>query len=116
MGYFGDRFDFEIVGVIIPGGSTLADPSSGELAELVETMEDEGVTVIFGETVSTNALAEAVAAELGEDVEVVELYTGSLGDEGSGACSRRTPHSSLDPSGAEPPGESPPGNVATWTG
>ena len=85
LGYFADRFDFEVVGVVIPGGSTLADPSSAELAELVETMEAEGVRVIFGETVSSNALAEAVAAELGEDVAVVELYTGSLGEPGSGA-------------------------------
>jgi zinc/manganese transport system substrate-binding protein len=85
LGYFADRFDFEIVGVVIPGGSTLADPSSGELAELVEVMETEGVRVIFGETSSPTNLADAVAAELGDDVEVVELYTGSLGEPGSGA-------------------------------
>ena len=85
LGYFADRFDFEIVGVVIPGGSTLADPSSGELAELVEVMEAEGVRVIFGETSSPTNLADAVAGELGGDVEVVELYTGSLGQPGSGA-------------------------------
>ena len=85
LGYFADRFIFEVVGVVFPGGSTLSDPSSAEIAELVETMEREGVTTIFGETSSPSALAEAVAAEMGEDVEVVELYTGSLGEPGSGA-------------------------------
>ena len=85
LGYFADRFDFEVVGVVIPGGSTLADPSSGELAELIEVMEAEGVRVIFGETSSSSALADAVAAELGDEVTVVELYTGSLGEPGSGA-------------------------------
>jgi zinc/manganese transport system substrate-binding protein len=85
LGYFADRYGFTIVGVVIPGGSTLADPSSAEIAELVETMEREDVTTIFGETSSSSALAEVVAAELGEEVSVVELYTGSLGESGSGA-------------------------------
>ena len=85
FGYFADRYDFEILGVVIPGGSTLAEPSSAELAELVETMEHEGVRVIFAETTQPSRLAEAVAAELGEGVEVVELYTESLGGPDSGA-------------------------------
>ena len=85
LGYFADRYGFTIVGVVIPGGSTLADPSSAEIAELVETMERESVTTIFGETSSSSTLAEVVAAELGEEVSVVELYTGSLGEPGSGA-------------------------------
>jgi zinc/manganese transport system substrate-binding protein len=85
LGYFADRFDFEVVGVVIPGGSSLADPSSAELAALVEEMQHEGVTTIFAETTSPTRLAEAVAAEVGEDVVVVELYTESLGDPGSEA-------------------------------
>ncbi len=85
LGYFADRFDFEIIGVVIPGGSTLADPSSSELAALVEEMQHEGVTTIFAETSSPTRLAEAVAAEVGEEVAVVEMYTESLGEPGSGA-------------------------------
>jgi zinc/manganese transport system substrate-binding protein len=85
LGYFADRYGFEVVGVVIPGGSTLADPSSAELAELIEEMKDTGVTAIFGETTQPGALAEAVAAELGSTVQVVSLYTGSLGEPGSGA-------------------------------
>lgn len=85
LGYFAERYGFEVVGVVIPGGSTLGDPSSAELAELVEVMEREGVNAIFGETTQPGALAEAVAGELGEDVEVISLYTGSLGEPGSDA-------------------------------
>ena len=52
FGYFADRYGFEVVGVVIPGGSTLADPSSADLAELVEIMTEENIDVIFGETIS----------------------------------------------------------------
>lgn len=85
LGYFADRYDFDIIGVVIPGGSTLGNPSSQELADLVEVIRREGVRVIFGETTQPSVLAEAVAAELGESVTVVSLYTGSLGEPGSGA-------------------------------
>jgi zinc/manganese transport system substrate-binding protein len=84
FGYFADRYGFEVVGTVIPGGSTLADPSSAELAGLVEVLIDEGVNVIFAETIDPSALAEAIAAEV-EGVAVVELFTGSLGASGSGA-------------------------------
>jgi zinc/manganese transport system substrate-binding protein len=85
LGYFADRYGFEIVGVVIPGGSTLAEPSSAELANLVQVMMDQDVRVIFAETISPTVLADAIAAEIGTDVEVVELYTDSLGPPGSGA-------------------------------
>lgn len=85
LGYFARRYGFQVVGVVIPGGSTLGDPSSAHLAELVEVMRREGVRVIFGETVEPGVLAAAVASELGEDVEVVPLFTESLGEPGSEA-------------------------------
>ncbi|HVR77507.1 MAG TPA: metal ABC transporter substrate-binding protein [Acidimicrobiia bacterium] len=85
FGYFAHRYGFEVVGVVIPGGSTLAEPSSAELAELVDVMRQEGVRVIFGETSHPTNLADAVAAELGEDVAVIQLFTESLGPAGSEA-------------------------------
>jgi zinc/manganese transport system substrate-binding protein len=85
FGYFADRYGFEVIGVVIPGGSTLADPSSAELAALVEEIEHEGVTTIFAETSQPTRLAEAVAAEVGQEVSVVELFTESIGESGSGA-------------------------------
>jgi zinc/manganese transport system substrate-binding protein len=85
LGYFADRYGFEIIGAVVPGGSTLGDPSSAELAGLVEKISSAGVPAIFAETTEPTALAEAVAREVGDDVVVVELYTGSLGEQGSGA-------------------------------
>jgi zinc/manganese transport system substrate-binding protein len=85
LGYFADRYGFIILGAVIPGGSTLAEPSPADLADLVRTLEREGVRAIFAETTRPADLAEALAAELGGEVAVVELFTGSLGEPGSGA-------------------------------
>jgi len=73
------------VGVVVPGGSTLAEPSSSDLADLVAILRDTGVRAIFAETTEPTALVESVAAEVGGDVSVVELFIGSLGGPGSGA-------------------------------
>ena len=83
LGYFSDRYDFEMIGTVIPGGASLANPSSSELASLVEIIEHEQVPAIFTETIEPDVLAQAVAAEVGYDVAVVELYTGSLGEPGT---------------------------------
>jgi zinc/manganese transport system substrate-binding protein len=85
LGYFADRFGFDVVGTVIPGGSTLADPSSAEVAALVRLIEDLELPAIFVETVSPSALADALAAEVDHEVAVVELFTDSLGPAGSGA-------------------------------
>jgi zinc/manganese transport system substrate-binding protein len=82
FGYFADRYDFVVVGAIIPGGSTLAEPSASELAALARDIEAQQVPAIFAETSSPARLAEALAAE-GTDVAVVELYSESLGEPGS---------------------------------
>lgn len=83
--YLAARYDLEIMGVVVPGGSTLSDPSSAELAALVAIMDEEQLDVIFAETTTPDDLAKAVASELGRDVEVVDLYTGSLGEPGTEA-------------------------------
>ena len=85
LGYFAAVYGFEVVGTVIPGGSTLGAPSSDELAKLVRLIEMEGVVAIFAGTTESSAVASAVAAEVGHEVIVVELYTGSLGEPGSGA-------------------------------
>ena len=82
FGYFADRYDFEVVGTVIPGGSTVDTASAQALAELAETIEDEGVPAIFADTSSSEELAQTLADEVGE-VEVVELYSESLGDQDS---------------------------------
>lgn len=85
LGYFADRYGLSVISVVIPGGSTMGEPSSAEMAALVEEIESEGVRTIFAETTQPTLLAEALAAEVGDTVSVVRLYTGSLGEPGSGA-------------------------------
>ena len=85
FGYFADRFDFEVVGAIIPSLTTNAEPSASDLDELVEVIEAEGIQAIFGETTQSSNLADAIADEVGGAVEVVELFSESLGEDGSGA-------------------------------
>ena len=83
FGYFGDRYGFEIVGTVIPSGSTGDGASAGALAELAEVIEQEGVAAVFADTSSSNDLADTLAEEAG-DVEVVELFSESLGEPDSG--------------------------------
>ncbi len=84
FGYFAQAYDFEIPGVVVPGGSTLGAPSSAELAALVGVLQESGVRAIFANTARATDLVDALAAEVGH-VDVVELYVGSVGPAGSGA-------------------------------
>lgn len=78
-GYLADRYGYEVVGAIVPSITTDAEPSSADLAELVQVINAEGVNAIFVDAASPSTLADAVAAETGRDVTVVALYEGSLG-------------------------------------
>ena len=85
FGYLADRFDFTVLGAVIPGGSTLAAPSASDLRGLVETIEKAGVRTIFAESSQPDRLVQVLADEAGIDVSVVELFTESLSEPGSGA-------------------------------
>jgi len=85
FGYFADRYDFEIIGTVIPGTSTQVDTSAASFAELAGLIVDRDVPAIFAETTSSDRLAQALASEVGRDVAIVELYSGALGEPGSGA-------------------------------
>jgi zinc/manganese transport system substrate-binding protein len=85
LGYFAERYDLQIVGAVIPSLTTAAQPSAADLEQLAVTVEEAGVRTIFGETTQPVELADALAEEVGGDVAVVELFTESLGEPGSGA-------------------------------
>ena len=85
FGYLADRFDFRVVGAVIPGGTTLAAPSASDLADLVDAVETTGVRTIFAESSSPDRLVRALAQEADIHVDVVELFTESLTEAGGGA-------------------------------
>ncbi|WP_336643474.1 zinc ABC transporter substrate-binding protein AztC [Microbacterium sp. MMO-113] len=85
FGYLADRFDFEVVGAVIPGGTTLAAPSASDLADLVGAVEETGVPAVFAESSSPDRLVQALAEEADVHVAVIELFTESLTAEDGGA-------------------------------
>jgi len=86
LGYFAARYGFEVIGVVIPGGTTLAEPGSQQLAALVTLIDERRIAAIFAETTEPVTLAKALAAEADHPVEVVILHTESLGEPGSPAA------------------------------
>ncbi|GAA4772475.1 zinc ABC transporter substrate-binding protein AztC [Microbacterium gilvum] len=85
FGYLADRFDFRVVGAVIPGGTTLAAPSAADLRDLADAIDDAGVATIFAESSQPDRLVQVLASEVGIDVDVVELFTESLTEPGEGA-------------------------------
>ncbi len=85
FGYLAHEFDLTILGTIIPGMSTLAEPSANDLAKLIGEMEKYGVCSLFTETTVSDTLAQTVATELENcaEVQILQLYTGAVGPTGS---------------------------------
>ena len=82
--YFAARYGFEVIGTVIPSLSSMAEANPAGLEELAEIIEHEGIKAIFAEVQHSGDEIEALADRIG-GVEVVTLYTGSLGPPGSGA-------------------------------
>lgn len=86
--YFTDEYGFEIEGFVIPAGTTTADVSARQIADLVEELKEHSTSVVvIGETAgkALRNTANAVVRELGDSARVVELLTGSLtGPDGPG--------------------------------
>jgi zinc/manganese transport system substrate-binding protein/manganese/iron transport system substrate-binding protein len=82
LGYFARRYGIRVVGAVIPSRSTVAQPSAGEVAALVDTIRREGVRAVFAES-SVNADVEAaIAHDAGAKVGKA-LWADTLGPEGS---------------------------------
>ncbi|WP_104116011.1 zinc ABC transporter substrate-binding protein AztC [Arthrobacter sp. B1805] len=85
FGYLADRYDFRIIGAVIPGGTTLASPSASDLRDLVAAIEEANVSTIFAESSQPDRLVQVLADGANIDVDVVELFTESLTNPGEGA-------------------------------
>jgi zinc/manganese transport system substrate-binding protein len=81
MGYFARRYDFEVVGVIVPSLSSQAEVSAADLAALKQAITKNEVKAVFTEIGTSPAVARTIADETG--VRVIEMRTHALPADGS---------------------------------
>jgi len=76
LGYFADRYGFQVIGAVIPGYSSVAEPSAQELADLEARIRSFGVRAVFVDQTVNAQIAQRVAEDTG--VRLVPLITHSL--------------------------------------
>jgi ABC-type Zn uptake system ZnuABC Zn-binding protein ZnuA len=79
LGYFAARYDFTVVGSIIPSVSSESAPTAHQLATLIDQIRASGARAIFMETGANINLAEQIAGETSAII-VTDLYTHSISD------------------------------------
>lgn len=79
LGYFAATYGFEVVGVVVPSLSTLAEPSAQEIAALIDTIRAENVPAVFAGVTVSPALSQQIADESG--ARFYTLYAESLSAE-----------------------------------
>jgi zinc/manganese transport system substrate-binding protein/manganese/iron transport system substrate-binding protein len=83
FGYL-ERYGLEQLGAVYPVNPS-AEPSARDIAALEDAISEFGVLAVFTESTLNPDLAEQVARDTG--IELVKLFSGSLGEPGSGAAS-----------------------------
>lgn len=68
LGYLADRYGCEIVGVVIPSLSGLAEATAQDFADLAKTMKTEKVSAIFVDEGTSTRVSDRIAAETGARV------------------------------------------------
>jgi zinc/manganese transport system substrate-binding protein len=81
MGYFADRYGFELVGAVIPSLSSQGEVSAAQLAAIADEIREHGVPAIFTEIGTPQQVVDAIAGETG--VRVVALPSHNLPADGS---------------------------------
>lgn len=83
FGYFTQAYGLKQIGTVIPGFSTAAEPSARDLAQLHDTLVSLNAPAVFVGMTANVTVAERVTEDTG--AKLVRLYTGALGEPGSGA-------------------------------
>lgn len=83
FGYYCEQYGLAQVGAVIPAYTTEAGASAQDLANLEDTMRAQNVKAVFVSSSTNPTVADTLASDLG--IQVVSLYVGSLGPDGSGA-------------------------------
>jgi zinc/manganese transport system substrate-binding protein/manganese/iron transport system substrate-binding protein len=82
LAYYARRYGIRVVGAVIPSRSTVAQPSAGDVAALVDTIRREGVRAVFAESSVNADVEEAIARDAGAQVGKA-LWADTLGPEDS---------------------------------
>ena len=83
FGYFLDEYGFSQVGAIIPGFSSLAEPSAKDIMMIQDAIQTMGVKAIFINVGANENLAQRISEDTG--IQLVPLYMHSLSDPGGDA-------------------------------
>ena len=78
LGYFANTYGFQVIGVVVPGGSTLSDPSAQQIAALEKAISAFETPAIFVDITVNPQISERIATDTG--TALVKLYTGSLSE------------------------------------
>jgi len=79
LGYFSARYNFTLIGAVVPSVSSDASPSAGQLANLIDRIKASGAPAIFLDASDNESLARQIADETGVRV-VTDLHLESLTD------------------------------------
>ncbi len=78
LGYLVDRYKLRLVGTVIPGYSTISEPSAQDMAQLVTEIKRLDIPAIFIDNNANNSLAAQIGRDT--DIRVVPISTGSLSE------------------------------------
>jgi zinc/manganese transport system substrate-binding protein len=81
LGYFARRYEFTLIGAIIPNLSSKSEASAADMTSLVEKIKTNQVQVIFTELGTSGDVADSLAKDAG--VKVIEISTHVLPNDGS---------------------------------
>jgi len=82
FGYYAHQYGLEQIGTVIPGFSSMSEPSAQELAALQDAIEAQGIKAIFIGTDLNPTVSQQIANDTG--IRLYRLYTGTLDEPGSG--------------------------------
>jgi ABC-type Zn uptake system ZnuABC Zn-binding protein ZnuA len=74
--YLVDRYQLRLVGTVIPGYSTISEPSAQDMAQLVTEIKRLDIPAIFIDKNANNSLAAQIGRDT--DIRVIQISTGSL--------------------------------------
>ena len=79
LGYFAERYGFDVAGTVVESFSSGASPSAGQMAGLIDQIKSSGAPAIFLDAADNDTLAKQIADETGVRV-VTDLHLESLTD------------------------------------